>query len=656
MLFSRFQKSIPALVATAAALGLLASPLALLHPVLLILLFGWMGHTLNRIAFPDHVIQPSVLGRASLGFLTGFLAFATSLFGLAILKGGTLVLDRPVALTTLILVSLGTTLISGLLRTYAPVEPVKLPFKSYWWLLVFAAVVISIWLVNPIAQDNDSFLTITLSFFHGTPITLTTLRPIYTISQASTALLASLSPFTIYALLPALLFFAGLIFFWDYCKRDHRVIALVLAAPVIVTEILITRPQVYLLAFTLPLFVLVQRALEKHSLRTIIAGAAMSIILIPAHELSVFYLLMFLLAGTYMVALDLFVKKTISLKDVFKVALIIAPYFLLLPTHTIFGQVSSIFRVALTNSSGVHWDWWFLDSYKSIDGAQLGWAGKQAILYYLYNGLILYVIGLAAWIAQNRTKQARQFAQLFPVGVFLLIFLFFAEGAPRLGFTFLLNRAWPYVALAGVFLIAQKLPRLSQTRTIRLLASGGVIAAAVFGVAGSVAIARDNLALVFPEEQGVATYLSERTPANSLIISNQPNKSLVNIYGEREFELVPYENIVSEELLEKEITDFVTAQNQQAVITETVVQTYLNDLSGSRLLNTSRTVVTSNQPRDPAYKPDAVYYLFSKRKASGRNAARSSQYTSSGIGENTQVLLPGEVVFEDAHTILVKIK
>ena len=597
-----------------------------------------------------------------------FVMMSIFLYVLIIGFANQLIITERLMVAVVSALSLSTGLISSLIKPFK--YEYKISFKKSFstanllpYLFLIAGAIIP-FLYNPYAQDNDGYLTKTIQYAHGVAVSLHDLRPLFPAMLAAISSLTHLTIFHSFLYAPVILFLAGAICFWEYIRSElsvsilrYAALGFLASAPVIVTEISITRPQVILLAFMLPLLILAIQGIKKNSIQLLGAGLLVSILLIPYHELtSVVVLLYFILMGYY-VALGV-KQKRLELKKVILAIIILAPYILILPAGEFFHQLVGILNFIHDSTGNIQLRLWFINSYTSIDGSQLGWPGIQAAYYYLYNGLLLYLFLIVLAIVgkkYSKNKPEAKASWVIPLS-FLGFFLFFAEIAPRLGFYFLLNRTWPYIALAACLCAVPILKQFEQTSIfLQRLVLVGSLAVLCSGYIGIAWVARDNVAQVFPQEAGAIQYLST-TPQDSLILSNQDNSLLVKIYANRNFGVIGTDQVNSPASLNTYlINQEEPVENTQATVKSfQTIFTTINGVTTETVTPMQTTIQTTTKIN--LHPSNSFYFLYSMRKASGRNAERSSQYQ-----DNTQILEAPSylqdfpVVYQDSATIIYKI-
>ena len=641
--------------------SLLIAPNVLISHLIVTLLLGLLlpGYSVIRL-FPQKDLLETPFERVGWSVLISFLIVSSALLTLLILSGGQIVVTQKFIQNTLIL-------ISALLPLSAFILPLNFKKRISWkdtypslLPFIFVGLFFAVpFLLNPIAQNNDQFLAHALLYYHGTPASLNDLRPIFSMMSAAYARLGNTSLYSTFLYLPLILFMASMACYWGTIQREIKtrmlqVVALtgLVSSPVIAIEINITRPQAIILCFVLPLLLIGMQALKKNSPSLASIGILLSILLVPFHELASVFVLFFL------VTLLITLKKSvisgqITLKKILLIVVVLFPYLIILHLDTIFAQTFGIFRyIANYALSNFHWRWWFINSYTTVDNIQLGWPGIQALYYYLYNGLLFYVfIVFCFLIIHPKWRTIFVSPWLFPA-TFLAFFFFFAEIAPRLGFYFLLNRTWPYIALAASVLcipLYKKIEKL-PIKIQKIMFCVGLFVSLI-GISGIIKVAHDNVYEVFPEEKGAITFISH-LPSRSLIISTQDNSELATIYGGQLFLLTDQANFSTAETLNSYIhTTFLSWTSSSFKTTSTT--TYTTTLNG-RVVSTRTdptTIISNTIVQIPENGFNQAYFIFSKRKAEGVYANRRDVYSNGQYSSDIPSLIKSyPLVYQDNNS------
>lgn len=330
-------------------------------------------------------------------------------------------------------------------------------------------------------------------------------------------------------------------------KYTYLPILLFLSFPVVVEEVLISRPQ-SLFLFSLPLFLYLMSnlSIEQKNNRSFIATLAilaMSVIGLKIHPffgLSAFIALL----ATIVVVWPMIKKHPI---DASVIALVLAGLLIPQLRSDSIDNLKELLSVFAKFALNPNFTFWFIDSYVSVDGIQMGWPGVTAIFYYLYNlGLALPVIALTYLYKRKQMASERKTGRLY----ISVIFLFFivAEIFPRLGLAYLPDRAWLFIAAILPFVFSPILIRIydsSRAFTKTLLLSSLIIS-----ILTSYFITYAKSGWTSENEMAAATFLRHNTPPNSLVIAQGGNVFTVNYFAQRVY------IDLSDTFLEKDLDDF----------------------------------------------------------------------------------------------------
>ncbi len=534
-------------------------------------------------------------------------------------------------------------------------------------LLLFLLILTVIVLLNPYAQNADGYLDfLRESIMQGKNI----LRE----RQLFVALIAFLhhelgiNYVWLYRVFFVVLFWISTFFLFDYARQrlKHPMYQLtaylsLVGAAVILTEVNIIRPQVVVISFTLPILLFIMRSIEERDWVWSVIALWFSAVAFGAHDLG---LILALLAGVgiiYNLFLLTIIEKKITWKHYVLFVLVVLPYLKILPLGPYFSYTFNLIRFAVRLFDGVHWEWWFIDNYQTVDGTNLGWPGLQAAYYYLYNGILLFgtvVVGaLWSWRHQRRIQPVIWIPFLYAT-----IFFIFAEILPRMGFFFFPNRAWVHLMMAlpllvVVFLVTYEQWRPTPTRFIKLLLSGVIVS----GMMGAIYVGINNVSVVFPQELAGMHYLRVETPPNSVILSSQYNETLVETYGQRSYlQIEPRQKFDIAAFNASVETILTEASNTKIKILVPEVKQNIRTYYDGVLTSDITRVIQLQERKEirPIYHAGTpVYFVYSRRKISGLNGQRSYlAYGSDSLNRETYLGLGFPVVFQDDSILILKLR
>ncbi len=572
---------------------------------------------------------------------------------------------NPHSAVTLILVVNIIFLVVGVLlrRKSDNIRPMRLSRNDVLVLSIVLFVMIATIAINPLASDADGFL----AALHGSlacNCAVVGFRQIFVMYMALTGRTLGLPYTVIFRVLFPTLFYISSWFLLDYAKRTIKspsnvavAYLLLLASPVILSEVNIIRPQVAMIAYTLPILVLAIEALVDRSWTWSIVGLWFSLLAIGFHELSVVLLLVTLIP--VLSKIWAWGGKASGKKPWYILAAIIIayPYAKIIYASHYFGRLVNITHTLAGSFHSVTWHWWFINSYVTIDGFNIGWPGIQTAYYYAYNG-ILVLLGLILVLIWLRRKGFRNNRMIIP-GAYIAIFFVFAEVLPRLGFFFFPNRAWVDLMLGASLLAVMAIGGLEHKVRMRWVIVA-MYALIVIGVIGSLYVAQNNVSEVFREEIGALHYI-QSTPTNSLFLSSQDNHALVQLYGERNYAtIIPGQKLSRSQfdlLIDKKLDAVTQPQviEKSPEIKEEVKQYRDNVLISDTVTVTTPPVVHIDKPIYRTGSP--LYFVYSLRKSSGQNAARAYNGLLIDLQNKDSYQNIGyHPVYDDGSVIILKLR
>lgn len=534
---------------------------------------------------------------------------------------------------------------------------------DYLPVAIFFVAMLAVVAFNPLPQNLDNYFNIfKLSILENTNFLL--VREIFISSLGVSNQILKLNIYYLYTYLYIVLFFISTLVFYDYLLRNFKgkrsAIYLIylsfLISPAILTEIIRTMSQVALLSLTIPALILSIESIRNKRISLGVTSLILAIISLLFHELGIILVatafITLLINGYRLIFID---KKSTGTKLFILIFLLIAVIFFY--RSAIFAPIIQrlSFRLQqnfslITTNGGVHWHWWFLSNYKTVEGIQLGWTGKGAVLYYLYGGILLFLplAYVGYFFVKNKLRLG---LEAIPTLLYFLFYFSAAEILPRMNLAFLPNRAWVHMMLPAVILLALMYEKLSakniKIKYFELL----LIVLIVVGYAGTLYLAKINIYEVYPTEMGVANYIKEKTPSNSVFISSQGNSSLVDLYGER-----PYGQIMVDHQINQK--EFETAINKTLEsLSHDQFSVYdLHSLQAPMHYTVDEKTGSINL-RAPYTKGDAVYFLYSYAKTGGLNDERSYRQTVvDSMNKSTYSKFNYDIVYSDPNAILLKIR
>ena len=309
-----------------------------------------------------------------------------------------------------------------------------------------------------------------------------------------------------------------------------------LTIPVFVEEALVSRPQSIAIIFYISILLLLSTAVRRKQLDILILCFMIAAGSFRYHELNSFLALTGLLSGIYAYRHEIKASPKRSLLGIGVFMLLAA---LALKSTSVGSYISATFNLFLEALKKQEFRLWFINHYVNVDGLEVGWPGKQAILYYVYNlGLTLPFI-LLFWLFAKRwypkLKKVDTGRSFFPYLVATLLFLIFAEGVPRLGFYPLPDRAWLFlvISLSGILLMQASI-WIKPVRQWRL-SMPLLIASIIVSLAGSIYITHAKQGRVSRAEYAASQFILKQTKPNALFLSQPGNNPVIKYFGDRRY-------------------------------------------------------------------------------------------------------------------------
>lgn len=330
-------------------------------------------------------------------------------------------------------------------------------------------------------------------------------------------------------------------------SRYRILLALVpLCFPVVLQEVLMSRPQsIFLITFLPALVVLSDLMQNRSNVRQVywlLALLIVSGIGLRVHTL--FTLLVVISALSFCP----FFKKEIVHRPL-DAAMVAAGVLAFLYPHIVQTRILSdswdVLKLIATSLQNGTFEVWFIDRYRNVDGAESGWPGVWSLFYYGYNlGLAFPVIVLGV-LSQQRFGLVRTVVRdvYWAILLVMAFFFFIAEVAPRFQLAYLPDRAWLFMAL--VFALTMPImvkDFIAQDRAWFFKLSVVVAVVSVF-VGTGLTYAKQGW--VTREEVAAARFIREQLPENALFLGQGSGRVMVRYYAKREF-IRPAESVFAE--------------------------------------------------------------------------------------------------------------
>lgn len=486
-------------------------------------------------------------------------------------------------------------------------------------------------------------------------------------------------------IMPLWLYIGGLLFF-SFCEtriKNKLTVSAVFLLSISTLSLVLNneffKTEVLLFALNFPILILWQEWHEnKDKLVFVLLSLFYSMTAFLFHELGI--ILLFLSTLNMFYALFILMKKNkkkITKKKLLHSLIIIFPYIFLIkiyfPIQSIIdNDFLFMFIQNFSKFFDLNFNIWFLSGYQEIDGARFSYTGINLIFYYLLHGLPTFFIGIFLLIIARIKKIKPSIA--LPLILYLLIYLSIAEILPRIGVFFLPYRAWPHLSFAIcliVAIIAKDLNLKKLNYGLITLTLGATIGSFLLMYALGSSTTRSESSLI----QAVSNNIDE----SGIVLSQQYNRSMVWLYGNRDF-MYTDEMPILKNINDLKLTVMDTVKTNNAVDLARLNKEYTLKFKKDYLKTDGKIVWTKDDliyPGDPEFLklriPDyslkekeiydrlnnaPLYYIYSYDKLMGPfrsgpnwqkdNDAKNYKFFHSYEGS--------DVVYKDEHGIIIKIR
>jgi len=364
-------------------------------------------------------------------------------------------------------------------------------------------------------------------------------RPLFIAFSWALLFLTNLSDFWIYKIVFPLISGIGLIFlFYLYSKEKlktdfYKFIGTlsIVFVPVIIQEILISRPQIIFL-FCFPTFLYLLRGFLKEKKNPFLLWGILYLFVLAFLGFGIHEFFMILVFITFVSAL-VFLWDHIKKYPFESIAIFIflAGFFFLIVKD--FG-LTTFFEINFSRFIKIfihpEFHLWFLDNYTNVDGISMSWTGINLLYYYGYNlGFLLPIILVIYFL--KRKKISINFKENW---VFVFSFLFFfsiAEIFPRIGLAYLPERAWLFSSLVLLFFVplVLSIEKNLSSKKYKIL----FIVVFILSLFISFLITYQKQGWVTKNEFKAATFIRENTPEDAVFIIQKGASPLIGYYSQR---------------------------------------------------------------------------------------------------------------------------
>ncbi len=471
-------------------------------------------------------------------------------------------LDRPAMTNVLFLFSIWWLAVLGILTIFYMIKasPTGLTFPRFptysrsvlWVMLVSLGVLAIHFILYPYIPEVDGYANIlSVERLNDFPKELNSEpRFLYLLLTQILSVLSAISPYWLYKLVLPLFNLVPLLVLLRISQpikiawlRWLLVLSL-FSAPVVVEEMVITRPQSIFFLTLLPIcYLLGKYSLERRPASNIFWLVTLAAVVVLGSGIhGMFILVASLIPCAILVYYWQSIKRSPLDAVIVGLAVLIAIYPWLAKLDFL-GFIMGTGQLVINIIRESHFEFWFIDNYTNVDGNSIGWPGWSSLYYYGYNtGLFLPVgIGVALWLAVRvRNISPRPWVLSWPIIGALLIFFAVAEIFPRFGFAYLPDRAWLFIsALTPIVLmfVYQFIGSEQLTRQVRILLIGSL----VLSIVGGWLTTYLKQGWVNRNEYKTLPFIQKELPENSLILTQSGNRVLIKYFARRYFLAPPGE-------------------------------------------------------------------------------------------------------------------
>jgi hypothetical protein len=304
--------------------------------------------------------------------------------------------------------------------------------------------------------------------------------------------------------------------------------------PVVLEEILIGRPQsIFLISFLPSVVILSEILSDKKNLRQVywlIALAVVGVVGLKIHTLFA------LIPAIAFISILLFLKEEFTKRpfDWFIIGLglfvLLYPQF---PKARVLTDSLHVVGLFIESFRRGQFDLWFIDHYRNVDGAEVGWPGFLSIFYYGYNLGLVFPILFILLIARKKMATFKSLAvEKYWAIIFLFSFFFFiAEIGPRFKIAYLPDRAWLFLALIFSLLLPLIIVGLRKNSNPRFIVFVTIIS--FLSIAAGTGLTYAKQGWVTPNEVKAGKFITANTPQNAIFLTQGGTRMMVRYYTNR---------------------------------------------------------------------------------------------------------------------------
>lgn len=455
--------------------------------------------------------------------------------------------------------------------------------------------------------------------------------------------------------------------------------------PIVLQETLISRPQSIAFFVLLPVLYLVGSGLEARrgleQLYWLSALLVACVLSLQIHTLFTFLLPVVLLglgAAAWPTIRRYPVEATIVLG---LLAVLVSPW---VSATRLIGDSARLLEILVHTLTHNQFSLWFLDHYRNVDGAELGWPGWSAGLYYGYNlGVFLPVLVAIGLVMRRWRGLARLWTPFYwPAWLALSFFVLIAEILPRFELAYLPDRAWLFIALIAS-LGVPVLVRVVTEAPRRSWLVGTLLVAGALSVGAGTGLTYAKQGWLSRAEAQAADFIRTETPADAIFLGQGGHHVLVRYLGHRTLIRPPAPVFLSDDLdsldahlaakaAAAEPAPGIQAEQQRAAILaelDRLAAIYRSDAAltdQTRLAGELRALAARAEVRPVEAGADErqqipidapVYVIYSRDKFSSLYGSRSWYRTSNFFGAKLEKFTTRyPVVYDHAGTTIWKVR
>lgn len=362
--------------------------------------------------------------------------------------------------------------------------------------------------------------------------------------------------------------------------------------PIILQELLISRPQSLVVLALVPALYLMS---EQHKESLLLSRLYWSILLIISGvvglKIHTLMALLILIGALTTLRISWPVVKARPIDSLVAISFLMI---LLWPWHSYFlsfGDLGRLTQTAFQTLRHGHLQWWFLSTYRNIDGTEIGWPGLSWIFYYGYNlGLFMpLIIGIFIMIRSGwKYVREKLLVNEWPIFVVAALMLLIAEILPRFGLGLLPDRAWLFLALCGALCVPHLIILIiHQRRGLQVI----LLATAIGSILIGSYLTHVKQGWVSTAEYQAMLFVKSETISSAVFIGQGGSRPAVEYFGERKFFQSPSQvfmdsnsNVV-EQYLSKEGQEYDVALTRIHDRQQELRQAYVS--LGSQITDTS---------------------------------------------------------------------